>query len=287
MNDYQVFTDSACDIPDSTLEQWRVSCLDMTYHFDGKGIDYTNRDMTIRDFYQSMRDGRVAKTSAVNMEVFRSRFEAVLREGKDILYIAFASVLSNSCQVAGLVAKELMAQYPGRRIVCIDSRCASAGEGLLVYYAVRKRDEGASLEELADYTKATLPDLCHWFTVDNLVYLKRGGRVSAVGAFAGTLLQIKPVLHVDDEGRLINMRKIRGRKQAIANMAEQYLKTAHDPRGVYFISNGDCIEDARLLEQMIFERTGRRAELITDIGAVIGAHSGPGTLALFFLGSPR
>ena len=287
MNDYQVFTDSACDIPYSLLEQWRVACLDMTYHFDGEGIDYTNRDMTIRDFYQSMRDGRVAKTSAVNMEVFRSRFEAVLREGKDILYIAFASVLSNSCQVAGLVAKELMEQYPGRRIVCIDSRCASAGLGLLVYLSVRKRDSGADLEELAEYVGKTLPKLCHWFTVDDLVYLKRGGRVSAVGAFAGTLLQIKPVLHVDDDGRLVNMRKIRGRKQAVANMAEQYLATAADPKGVYFISNGDCPEDAELLERLIFERAGRRAELICDIGPVIGAHSGPGTLALFFLGSPR
>ena len=229
----------------------------------------------------------MVKTSAVNMEEYRKRFEPVLRAGKDILYIGFASALSNSCQVAKIVAKELGEKYPERRIVCIDSRCASAGEGLLVYLAVQKRDAGASLDELADYTKTTLPDLCHWFTVDNLVYLKRGGRVSAASALAGTLLQIKPVLHVDDEGRLINMRKIRGRKQAVANMAEQYMKTALDPKGVYFISNGDCPEDAKLLEDMICERTGRRAELICDIGPVIGAHSGPGTLALFFLGRPR
>ena len=287
MSPYRFFTDTACDISSELLRKWHVECLDMTFHYDGEEIDHTERDISIRDFYQSMRDGRVVKTSAVNIEVFREHFEPVLREGEDIFYLAFGSALSNSCQVAKLVAKELMEQYPERRIVCIDSRCASAGQGLLVYYAVRKRDEGATLEELTDYTRATLPDLCHWFTVDNLVYLKRGGRVSAASALAGTLLQIKPVLHVDDEGRLINMRKIRGRRQAIANMAEQYMKTAHDPKGVYFISHGDCLEDAKLLEQMIFDRTGRRAELITDIGAVIGAHSGPGTLALFFLGSPR
>ena len=287
MNPYQLFTDTACDIAPALLEKWRVACVDMTFHYDREDKDYTNGDMTIDAFYQSMRDGRVVKTSAVNMEVYRKRFEPVLRAGKDILYIGFASALSNSCQVAKIVAKELREKYPERKIVCIDSRCASAGEGLLVYLAVQKRDEGASLEELADYTKTTLPKLCHWFTVDDLVYLKRGGRVSAASAFAGTLLQIKPVLHVDDEGRLINMRKIRGRKQAVANMAEQYLKTALDPKGVYFISNGDCPEDAKLLEDMIFQRTGRRAELICDIGSVIGAHSGPGTLALFFLGRPR
>ena len=287
MTRYRFFTDTACDIAPELLRKWNVECLDMTFHYDGEEIDHTERDMTIRDFYQSMRDGRVVKTSAVNIEVFRRTFEPVVRAGQDIFYLAFASVLSNSCQVAKLVARELMEQYPERRIVCIDSRCASAGEGLLVYFAVRKRDEGATLEELADYTKATLPKLCHWFTVDNLVYLKRGGRVSAAGALAGTILQIKPVLHVDDEGRLINMRKIRGRRQAVANMAEQYLKTALDPKGVYFISHGDCPEDAKLLEEMIYERTGRRAELITDIGAVIGAHSGPGTLAVFFLGNSR
>ena len=287
MNPYQIFTDTACDIAPALLERWRVACVDMTFHYDGEDKDYTNGDMTIAAFYQSMRDGRVVKTSAVNMEVYRERFEPVLRAGEDILYIGFASALSNSCQVAKIVAKELGEKYPARRIVCIDSRCASAGEGLLVYLAVKKRDEGASLKELADYTRTTLPNLCHWFTVDNLVYLKRGGRVSAASAFAGTLLQIKPVLHVDDEGRLINMRKIRGRKQAVANMAEQYMKTALDPKGVYFISNGDCPEDAKLLEDMICERTGRRAELICDIGPVIGAHSGPGTLALFFLGRPR
>ena len=287
MTPYVFFTDTACDISPELLQKWRVQCLDMTFHYDGEEIDHTERDISIKDFYQSMRDGRVIKTSAVNIEVFRAHFEPVLRAGEDIFYLAFGSALSNSCQVAKLVARELMEQYPERKIVCIDSRCASAGEGLLLYYAVQRRDAGATLEELADYIRATLPDLCHWFTVDNLVYLKRGGRVSAAGALAGQLLQLKPVLHVDDEGRLINMRKIRGRKQAIANMAEQYLKTAHDPKGVYFISNGDCIDDAKLLEQMIFERTGRRAELITDIGAVIGAHSGPGTLALFFLGSPR
>ena len=287
MNHYQIITDTACDISPELLEQWNVQCADMTFHFDGDDRDYTEADMSIGEFYQSMRAGRVAKTSAVSMESFHRTFEPVLKAGKDILYIGFATALSNSCQTAKLVAKDLMEKYPERKIVCIDSRCASAGQGLLLYLTVCKRDEGLDMEALADYTRRTLPALCHWFTVDNLVYLKRGGRVSAASALAGTLLQIKPVLHVDDEGRLIPMKKIRGRKQSIAAMADRYAKTALDPKGIYFISNGDCPDDAKLLEQMIYERTGQRAKLITNIGPVIGAHSGPGTLALFFLGSER
>lgn len=287
MNPYTLITDSACDIAPALLEKWQVKCADMTFHFDGEEKDYYECEMPVKEFYQHMREGRVVKTSAVNMESFIKNFEPELAAGKDILYIGFATALSNSCQTARLVSKDLLEKYPERKIICIDSRCASAGQGLLVHFAVKKRDKGADLEALAEHTRTMLPSLCHWFTVDDLVYLKRGGRVSGASALAGTILQIKPVLHVDDEGRLINVKKIRGRKQAIAAMMERYMQTANDPKGVYFISNGDCLDDAKLLENMIFERTGRRAELITDIGPVIGAHSGPGTLALFFLGSER
>ena len=287
MSNFQIITDTACDISPELMKKWNVKCADMTFHFDGEEKDYTEADMAIDVFYKSMRDGRVAKTSAVGIESFLKTFEPVLQAGSDILYVGFATALSNSCQTAKLVAKDLLEKYPERKIVCIDSRCASAGQGLLVYLTVQQRDAGLDLEALADYVRETLPGLCHWFTVDNLVYLKRGGRVSAASALAGTILQIKPVLHVDDQGRLIPVKKIRGRKQSIAAMAERYMKTALDLQGTYFISNGDCPEDAKLLEDMIFQRTGRRAELITDIGPVIGAHSGPGTLALFFLGSER
>ena len=287
MSNYQIITDTACDISPALLEKWNVRCADMTFHFDGEDKDYTEADMAIDVFYNSMREGRVAKTSAVSIESFLQTFEPVLQSGVDILYIGFATALSNSCQTAKLVARDLLEKYPGRKIECIDSRCASAGQGLLVYFAVQQRDAGLDLEALADYVRRTLPGLCHWFTVDNLVYLKRGGRVSAASALAGTILQIKPVLHVDDQGRLIPVKKIRGRKQSIAAMAERYMSTALDPKGTYFISNGDCPEDAKRLEEMIFQRTGNRAALITSIGPVIGAHSGPGTLALFFLGSER
>ena len=287
MKNYQIISDTGCDLAPELMKQWDVLCADMTFRFDGEDREYTEADMSNSAFYQKMRDGGVAKTAAVSMEKFRKTFVPVLQAGKDILYIGFATALSNSCQTAKLVAKDLLEEFPDRKIVCIDSRCASAGQGLLVYYAVQQRDAGLDLETLADYVRKTLPALCHWFTVDSLVYLKRGGRVSAASALAGTLLQIKPVLHVDDEGRLIPVKKIRGRKQSIAAMADRFVQSALDPKGVYFISNGDCPDDARLLESMIVERTGRHCELITNIGPVIGAHSGPGTLALFFLGRER
>ena len=287
MKNYQIISDTGCDLAPELMKQWDVLCADMTFRFDGEDREYTEADMSNSAFYQKMRDGGVAKTAAVSMEKFRKTFVPVLQAGKDILYIGFATALSNSCQTAKLVAKDLLEEFPDRKIVCIDSRCASAGQGLLVYYAVQQRDAGLDLESLADYVRKTLPALCHWFTVDSLVYLKRGGRVSAASALAGTLLQIKPVLHVDDEGRLIPVKKIRGRKQSIAAMADRFVQSALDPKGVYFISNGDCPDDARLLESMIVERTGRHCELITNIGPVIGAHSGPGTLALFFLGRER
>ena len=287
MNNYQIITDTACDIHPAILKEWDVKCAELTFHFVGDDREYTNSEMPISEFYQYMRDGRVAKTAAVGMEAYQKCFETVLQEGLDILYIGFATALSNSCQTAKLIAKDLMEQYPERKIICIDSRCASAGQGMLVRLAGERRDAGADLEDVAEYTRRTLPSLCHWFTVDNLVYLKRGGRVSAASALAGTLLQIKPVLHVDDEGRLIPVKKIRGRKQSIAAMMERFMQSALDPKGFYYISHGDCIDDAKLLEDMIFQRTGRRADLITDVGPVIGAHSGPGTLALFFLGSER
>ncbi len=287
MGRYQIITDSACDIAPEILAQWNVKYAQLTFHFVGEDREYANADMSIDEFYQYMRDGRVAQTAAVGMDAYQKTFTPVLEAGDDILYIGFATALSNSTQVAKLIGKELMEQYPERKVICIDSRCASAGQGMLVYHAVQQRDAGMELDELAAYVRETLPKICHWFTVADLVYLKRGGRVSAASALAGTLLQIKPVLHVDNEGRLINVKKIRGRKQAIAAMAERYAATALNPEGTYFISHGDCLGDAKLLEDMIFQRFGSRCQLITDVGPVIGAHSGPGTLALFFLGSER
>ena len=235
-----------------------------------------------------MRKGGVARTAAANMETFKEAFEPYLRQGKDLLYIGFSSGLSTTVNSGAMAAKELAEAYPDRKILVVDTFAASAGFGLLVYLAVREKRKGASLEETAKFVEDNRFHLCHWFTVDELVYLKRGGRVSAAKCFVGGLLDIKPVLHMDDPGHLINMFKVRGRHASIKALADKYGELALNPgKDPIFISHGDCIEDAKLLEQMLLERFGAKVELITYVGPVIGSHSGPGTLALFFLGRER
>ena len=288
MSNYVIITDSSCDLAPETLKEWSVESINLTFHLDGSSQEYINSDMPSGVFYQRMREGSVFKTAAANMEDFCQVFEQKLQEGVDILYLGFSSGLSNTVCAGQMAATELMEKYPERRITVIDTLCASAGQGMVVYLAVQKKQSGASMEEVAAYVNGLLPNLCHWFTVDDLVYLKRGGRVSAATALLGGILNIKPILHVDDEGHLISMSKVRGRRQSIQALAQKYVETALSPEnGPYFISHGDCMDDAKALENCIFEKYGVKATLIADIGPVIGSHSGPGTLALFFLGKNR
>lgn len=288
MSNYVIITDSSCDLAPETLKEWSVESINLTFHLDGSSQEYINSDMPSGVFYQRMREGSVFKTAAANMEDFCQVFEQKLQEGVDILYLGFSSGLSNTVCAGQMSATELMEKYPERRITVIDTLCASAGQGMVVYLAVQKKQSGASMEEVAAYVNGLLPNLCHWFTVDDLVYLKRGGRVSAATALLGGILNIKPILHVDDEGHLISMSKVRGRRQSIQALAQKYVETALNPEnGPYFISHGDCMDDAKALENCIFEKYGVKATLIADIGPVIGSHSGPGTLALFFLGRNR
>ena len=214
--------------------------------------------------------------------------EKALAAGKDVLVLAFSSGLSTTYQSAVIAAEELKDAYPDCKIQVIDTLCASMGQGLLVWYACKKRDEGLSLDEVAQWVLDNRLHLCHWFTVDDLMYLKRGGRISAATALVGTMLQIKPLLHVDDEGHLINMTKTRGRKAAIDAMVKkaQELGAGYD-NSTMFISHGDCLSDAEYLSRQLKEKCGVKDVLISYVGAVIGSHSGPGTLALFFLGSHR
>lgn len=288
MSTYTIITDSGSDIVGEKLAEWGVKLLNLSFHFTDEEKEYKNGEMPIKEFYQQMREGRVAKTAAVNVEEFSSLFEQELKAGNDVLYIGFSSGLSSTSEAGQIAAKQLQEQYPERKVIAIDTLSASAGEGLLVYLAAKKKAEGASLEENAAYIRETYPGIAQWFTVDDLVYLKRGGRVSAAVALAGAVLGIKPVMHVDDEGHLINMSKARGRKAAIKALAQKYAELLADPEEkMYFISHSDCLEDAKLLEDMIYQQNGQKAELITDVGPVIGAHSGPGTLALFFFGKRR
>ena len=285
-DNYVLITDSACDILPEKLAEWKVEMIPLAYLFTDTGKEQLDHEEPIREFYKSMRDGRVAKTSSVNESRFVDAFTPILEAGKDLIYLAFSSGLSVTCENSKKVAATLQEKYPDRKIVVIDSLAASAGQGLFVYLAVQNRDSGMSLEDNARALEAYVLHVCHWFTVDDLVYLKRGGRISRTTALLGTALNVKPVLHVDNEGHLIKMTQVRGRKKSIRKMAERLGETIL-PESPIFISHGDCAEDAEMLKEILEKEYGKEVTLITWIGSVIGAHSGPGTLALFFLGTER
>ena len=288
MDNYVIYTDSACDIAPEMLEEWGVKFTQLTFMFQEEDKQYSNYELSGKEFYQRMRDGKVAKTSAINIATFKEDFSKVLAEGNDLLYIAFSSGLSTTYNSANIAAEELREEYPDRKIITVDTLSASAGMGLLLYLTVQKKNEGASIEQAAQFALNNRLNLCHWFTVDDLVYLKRGGRVSPTVAFVGGLLGIKPIMHMDNEGKLINMFKARGRKAAIQAIADKYGELSLTPtQGTVFISHGDCIDDAKALADIIKKTYGINVQLFADIGPVIGAHSGPGTLALFFLGKER
>ena len=288
MNEFVLFTDSACDIAPAILKDWNVECISLSLLFDGEDKEISNYDITATDFYKRMRDGDTAKTSAINVEGFKTAFEPTLKSGKDVLYLGFSSGLSTTVNSARIAADELKEDYPAASVTVVDTLCASAGQGLLVYLAVKQRDEGKTLAEIAEYAEKTKVGMCHWFTVDDLVYLKRGGRISPTVAFVGGVLGIKPVLHMDDEGHLISMSKARGRKNALKAIVDRFNELAVDKQnGTVFISHGDCIDDANELAGMLKDAFGVTVSIIADIGPVIGAHSGPGTLALFFVGKER
>ena len=288
MSEYIVITDSACDISPKILGEWGVPFRSLTFRFDGDEKEYSNFDLSATEFYARMRQGGIAKTAAVNVENFVQVFEEYLQKGIDVLYLGFSSGLSTTYNSARLAGEQLKEKYPERKIITVDTLSASAGFGLLLYLTLKKKNEGATIEEAAKFAEDNKLHLCHWFTVDDLVYLKRGGRVSPTVAFVGNVLGIKPVLHMDDEGHLINMTKVRGRRTSVEALAQKYDELALTPdAGTVFISHGDCMADAEYLASVIKNKHGVEVEIITDVGPVIGAHAGPGVLALFFLGKER
>ena len=284
---YRIVTDTGCDFPQQMYGEKGLTVVPLIVNYKGKEYNsYT--EQWLKEIYAGLRAGEVATTAAVNPEGWAAAIEPILAEGEDVLVLVFTSGLSTTYQSAVIAATELMEKYPGRTVNVVDTLCASLGQGLFVHYATQKRDEGMSLQELTDWCEKTKLQLCHWVTVDDLMYLKRGGRISATTALVGTMLQVKPIIHVDDEGKLINVGKARGRKGSIDVLVKKMQETALPGQNdLAYICHGDCIEDANYLAQRIKERCGVKEVFIGYTGAVIGSHSGPGTLALFFLGSQR
>ena len=290
MADYVLMTDSCCDLTAEMAEELGLVVLPL--RLEMKGREYRNwldgREIGFREFYSQVRSGEMPVTSAVNVGQFEEAMRPVLEAGKDILCLCFSSALSTTFQSAGIAAKELAEAFPERSIHVLDTRCASMGQGLLVWLCAREKQRGLSLEELRDYAGKTRDTVCHWFTVDDLNHLKRGGRVSATAALFGTMLSVKPILHVDDGGRLIPMEKCRGRKASLLALVGHMEKTAVNPaEQTVFISHGDCLEDAEFVAEEIRRRLGVRDIYINYVGPVIGSHTGAGVVALFFTGGPR
>lgn len=290
MSEYVLITDSSADLSQEMVQELGVTVLPLSFTIQGKVYrNYPdNREMDLPLFYDMLRAGELATTSAVNVAEYTQAVEPILQEKKDVLILAFSSGLSSTYQASVLAAEELREKYPDRKIYTVDTLCASLGQGLLVYLAVQEQRKGRSIEEVRDWAESTKLNLCHQFTVDDLHFLKRGGRISATTAVVGSMLQIKPVLHVDNEGRLINIGKARGRQASLKALVDKMEKTVtEEGKKTVFISHGDCRKDAVAVADMVRERFGTQDIRINYVGPVIGAHSGPGTLALFYLGTER
>lgn len=290
MSDFVIVTDSSADLPADLVRELGVEVLPLSFTIQGK--TYRNypdgREMAPGAFYQLLRSGGMATTSAVNVADYTAALEPLLQEGKDVLLLVFSSGLSATYQSSVIAVEELQEKYPDRKLFTVDTLCASLGQGLLVWHAVEQKRKGASIEAVRDWVEENKLHLCHWFTVDDLHFLKRGGRISAATAVVGSMLSIKPVLHVDDEGHLINVAKARGRNASLTALVDHMEQTAIDPAGqTIFISHGDCLADAQKVADEVRRRMGVKDIVINHVGPVIGAHSGPGTVALFFLGTKR
>ncbi|MFB0921494.1 MAG: DegV family protein [Oscillospiraceae bacterium] len=290
MSNYKIVTDSTSDLPAFLVEELELHVIPMLYTVDEK--DYLNtpdeKYLSSHDFYELLRAGKTSTTTQINGEIFKDEVRPYLREGLDVLYLGFSSGLSSTFNSIRLATEDLKEEFPDRKIVLVDTLAASMGEGLIVWHAATRKKQGMSLDEVASWVEENKLHLAHWFTVDDLNHLKRGGRVSGAAAFVGTMLNIKPVLHVDDEGHLIPVDKVRGRRKSLEELVARMEKTAINPlEQTIFISHGDAPEDAKYVEKLVRERMGVKTVYINPIGPVIGSHSGPGTIALFFLASKR
>lgn len=290
MRDYVIMTDSCCDLTDRMARDLELEVLPLTMHMDGQDYpnDLAGTAISNQEFYKRIRAGKLATTSAVNVGQFQDAMRRVLESGRDIVCVCFSSALSTTYQSAVIAAEDLRAEFPEAEIHVVDSLSASLGQGLLLYLAVEQKRKGLTAAELAKWVEDNRLTVCHWFTVDDLNFLKRGGRVSATTALLGTMLSIKPIMHTSDEGKLVPVSKARGRKAAIAALLDKIEALGiHPEKQTMFICHADCEEDAKAVAQTIQDRFGTPTVHINYIGPVIGSHTGPNTMGIFFVGTQR
>lgn len=285
---YQIITDSCCDFTEAMLNKLQVQAVPLRVVYNGESHRNFSDEAAVKKFYEELRSGVTATTAAANPEDWMAYMRPVLAEGRDLLVMTFSSSLSATYQSAVIAAQELAEQFPERNIRVVDTLCASLGQGLLVWHACKKRDAGLSLEELTQWVEENKLHLCHWVTVDDLNHLKRGGRIPAATALVGTMMNIKPIIHVDNAGCLVNVAKTRGRKAATKLIADKMMQLGEGyDNATVFIAHGDCPEDAAVLEDLVRENSGVKDIYTGYVGPVIGAHTGPGVLVVFFMGSER
>ena len=289
MRYYTIVTDSSCDLPAPLLEKMGIRVVPLAVNLDGKTyFNYPDgRAIGFEEYYAQLRSGKQATTSAVNMSLFRTVMEAELIAGHDVLYLGFSSGLSGTFNAGAMAARELQEEYPEFELIAVDTLCACMGQGLLVYLAALEKAGGKSMHEVREFVEAQKLHICHWYTVDDLQHLKRGGRIGGTTARLGTMLNIKPVMNMDNEGKLAAVSKARGRAAALRALVDKMGEQAIEPeKQTVFIAHADCYDDAHKVAEMVHERFGSKS-LINYIGPVIGAHAGPGTVALFFVGKER
>ena len=289
--DFEIVTDSSSNLVEEMIDDFGLHVLPLTFMVDGEEYQsYLKGQHTdLKQFYTMMREGKVITTSLPNLAESEALMRGLLEQGRDILYLGFSSGLSGTFEATELLMRDLAAEFPERTLLAVDTLAASGGEGLLVWHAVQRARAGAPIGEVRDWVEENKLHLAHWFTVDDLMFLFRGGRVSKTAAWAGTMLNIKPVMHVDDEGRLIPLEKVRGRKKSLNALVDHMEKSAVQPidQQMVFITHGDCLEEAEYVAEQVKERFGVKEVVINYVDPVIGAHSGPGTMALFFLADKR
>ena len=290
MREFVLATDSSCDLPQELVDKFELSVVPLTVNIAGKVFNnyLDGREIGFKEFYDFSRKKAEITTSCPSLEAFSGVFTEILESGRDILYIGFSSALSATTQNARIVAEDLAPVYPDSKIIVVDSLAASMGQGLLLKYVYEEKLKGGTIEEVAQYAEDAKWHICHWFTVDDLMYLKRGGRISATTAIAGTALNVKPVMHTDDEGRLTNVGKARGRKASLQALLDKMKETAVNPKEqTIYISHGDCEDEVKAFAKLIKKEVGFKEVVINYVGPVIGGHTGPGVVALFFYGTKR